>query len=189
MTSKPNWICSICGHTFTRNTSGKRHNVNLHSGLSQIVYSTEYYVGIVEGKYQKPVNPPATFRRKKTLETNPLDVQINAQQNESIFNSNLADIKNNIFYDIYYNDHTRSKDEFLSNNFFFNNAAKIDSMIEEYQNKLQPFQSKEIINQFIKIFVIIPLCGCSFINTKEEFDNYKRYVDNMVGILRTYKRI
>jgi hypothetical protein len=184
MTSKQNWICSICGQTFTRNTSGKRHNLNLHSGLSQIVYSTQYYVGIIKGKYQAPVNSPATFRRKKSFESNFLDMPVKKQgTNSNIFNP--SDIKNISFYDIYNNTTIESKDEFSSNNFLLDNAAMIDSVIEEFQHKLQPFLSKEKINEFIRI--ILPLF--LLINTKEQFYKYKRVLDNVSGFIRMHRRL
>ena len=142
MRSKPNWVCSICGQTFTRNTIGKRHNLNLHSGMSQIVNYTEYYVGRLNGKYLQPSNSPLSFRRKKSLEINYLDVQDKQQQqqqqnNPYNFIPNISEVKNNLFYDIYDNtltDLTESKDE-LSNNFFQENADMIASLIEEHQEK------------------------------------------------------
>jgi hypothetical protein len=182
----------VCGQTFTRNTSGKRHNLNLHSGLSQIVNSTEYYVGRINGKYTPPSNSPSSFRRKKSFETRILDVQDKQQQqqqqqpnNPYTLIPNLSNIKNNNFYDVYNNTITNSKDEFSFNNFFFDNAADIYSIIEEYQYKLQPYLYKEEINQFIKNFIIIPLI--SYINTKEKFLLYKKQLDNVCGFIRICK--
>lgn len=190
MTSKPNWICSICGQTFTRNTSGTRHNLNLHYGISQIVSSTDYYVGIINGKYQPPSNSPLSFRRKKSVETNLLDVQDKQPQQQPNNSYNLipnpSHIKNNKFYDMYNNTLTETKDEFSFNNFFLDNAAELDSLIEEYQFKLQPFLNKEEINEFIKINILLPLS--SYINTKEKLFHYKKQLDNVCGFMRICKR-
>ena len=194
MTSKQNWICSVCGQTFTRNTSGKRHNLNLHSGISQIVNSTEYYVGRINGKYLPPSNSPSSYRRKKSFQTNYLDVQDKQQQqqqqqpnNPYTLISNLSNIKNNNFYDVYNNTLTESKSEFSFNNFFFDNASQIDSIIEEFQYKLQPYLKKEEINQFIKSMIIFPLS--SYINSKEKLFLYKKQLDNLLGFIRIWRTI
>ena len=186
MTSKPNWVCSICGQTFTRNTSGKRHNINLHTGMSQIVNHTEYYVGRLNGKYLQPSHSPSSFRRKKALETTSLDGQEREQQPPPNNTNNLiphpSNIKNIKFYDIYNGTLTESKNEFSFNNFFLDNAAEIASLIEEFEYKLQPFLNSENINQFIKGLILLPLC--SSINTKEKFINYKKHLDNVYGFIR-----
>ncbi len=192
MTSKQNWICSQCGQTFTRNTSGKRHNLNLHSGISQIVNSTEYYVGRINGKYPPPSNSPSSFRRKKSFENNFLDVQDKQKQqqqnNPYTLISNLSNnIKNNKFYDVYNNTLTESKGKFSFNNFFFDNAAEIYSIIEEFQYKLQPYLNKDETNQFIKNLIIFPLF--SYINTKEKLYLYKKQLDNLCGVIKICKFI
>ena len=43
---------------FTRQESGKRHNINLHSEQSLIVDSTSYHDGIINGKYGQPKGSP-----------------------------------------------------------------------------------------------------------------------------------
>ncbi len=40
MISKQKCVCITCGRGFTRRTSGNRHNLNLHSGMSIIVESS-----------------------------------------------------------------------------------------------------------------------------------------------------
>ena len=192
MTSKPNWVCSICGQTFTTNTSGKRHNLNLHSGMSQIVNYTEYYVGRLNGKYLQPSNSPLSFRRKKSLEVNFLDVQDKQQQQQNnpySFIPNISDVKNNIFYDFYNNtltDLTESRDA-LSNNFFQENADMIAYVIEEYQEKMQPFLRKEDITWLILDFIVIPLF--SLINPREKFFHNKRQLDNFFANIRISRGI
>ena len=54
MTIKQNYVCVRCGQTFTRLESGKRHNMSLHLEQSPIVDSTDYHVGIINGKYDQP---------------------------------------------------------------------------------------------------------------------------------------
>ena len=94
----------------------------------------------------------------------------------------LSNIKNTKFYDIYNGTLAEPKDEFSSNNFFLDNAAEVASLIEEFENKLQPFLNRENINEFIKSLILLPLC--SLINTKEKFINYKKQLDNVYGFIR-----
>ena len=116
------------------------------------------------GKYLQPSNSPLSFRRKKSLEINYLDVQDKQQQqqqqnNPYNFIPNISEVKNNLFYDIYDNtltDLTESRDA-LSNNFFQENAAMIASLIEKYQEKMQSYLSIKEINEFIMPFIVIPL--------------------------------
>jgi uncharacterized Zn-finger protein len=63
MISKQKCVCITCGRGFTRRTSGNRHNLNLHSGMSIIVESSLYYIGILQGKYPNP-NPATAVRRR-----------------------------------------------------------------------------------------------------------------------------
>ena len=70
MIHKQNYVCITCGRGFTRRTSGKRHNLNLHSGMSEIVESSLYYIGIIQGKYPTP--DPST--RFKTIVCNHSDL-------------------------------------------------------------------------------------------------------------------
>ena len=55
---------------FTRQESGKRHNINLHSEQSLIVDSTSYHVGIINGKYGQPKGSPSSFKRLKAFKIN-----------------------------------------------------------------------------------------------------------------------
>jgi hypothetical protein len=61
MIHKQNYVCITCGLGFTRRTSGKRHHLNLHSGMSEIVESSLYYIGIIQGKYPTP-DPSTPFK-------------------------------------------------------------------------------------------------------------------------------
>ena len=42
------------GETFPRRSSGTRHNLNLHSGVSMVVRFTDYVIGVISGKYKPP---------------------------------------------------------------------------------------------------------------------------------------
>ncbi|MGC2572469.1 MAG: hypothetical protein WA364_13240, partial [Candidatus Nitrosopolaris sp.] len=56
----PNYICATCGASFTRLTSGRRHNFNIHRDNAEIVSTVNYLTGVSQGRYQPP---PALLRR------------------------------------------------------------------------------------------------------------------------------
>lgn len=178
---KVNWICQTCGQTFTRYSSGKRHNANLHSNMSLVVESTDYYVGITNGKYKPPDSPPASFRKRNSFKSNFLGIKIRNGHytHHSIFNNQKS-------YNIDNHDHSNSKSDLPFNHFIPDNAALIDSIIEKYEQKLSPFLSQEEINKIMYDWIIIPLS--TIIDSKESFYNHIQKVDNLVGYIRILKR-
>ncbi len=179
MVSKANWICQKCGQGFTRCTSGKRHNANLHSNMALIVESSDYYIGITTGKYKPPEAPPALFKRTKSFNTNFVDIKI---RNETI--DHCTSNRNN--YDFNNNDHPNFKDNLFCNHFIPDNAALIDTIIEKYEEKLSRFLTSEEVNKIIYEFMIIPLS--TIIDSKESFYNHIKRVDNLVAYLRILNR-
>jgi hypothetical protein len=79
MTHKYSCVCSICGEGFTRRTSARRHNSNLHSGEATIVRPLEYIIGRLNGKYSIP-NDPLSYRRR-TMKSN----NVNNKGNQGTF--------------------------------------------------------------------------------------------------------
>jgi hypothetical protein len=57
------YVCAECSEYFTRKTSGKRHNFNIHSGRAEIVSLMEYLVGRGSGKYHP--SHPSWFKRNE----------------------------------------------------------------------------------------------------------------------------
>jgi hypothetical protein len=55
------WVCIICSQTFTRNSSAKRHNTNLHEGKGVHVRYIEYEIGRIQGKYFQ--NDPVFYKK------------------------------------------------------------------------------------------------------------------------------
>jgi hypothetical protein len=181
MVLKVNYVCQKCGQTFTRYTSGKRHNNNLHSNMAMIVESIDYFAGISNGKYKQPDGPPSSFRKRNSFKSNFLDVKLS---NENciipIFNNQKNHDSNNNHND------SNPKNTLLFNQFIPNNAALIDSIIEKYEQKLLPYLTKEEVNKIIYKWIIIPLS--TIIDSKEDFYNYINSVDNLVGYVRILKR-
>ena len=63
MFRKINWVCTICGQDFTRRSSGKRHNSNLHGGMAKLVRPFDYIIGRLEGQISSPACDPSAYRR------------------------------------------------------------------------------------------------------------------------------
>jgi hypothetical protein len=53
---RPSYVCATCSEHFTRKSSGKRHNHNLHNGAAEIVRLIDYLAGRSTGQYT-PDNP------------------------------------------------------------------------------------------------------------------------------------
>ena len=50
------WICSICQQGFTRKSSTREHNNNLHSGQATIVRPMEYMIKRVKNEFGRPID-------------------------------------------------------------------------------------------------------------------------------------
>ena len=158
MIHKQNYVCITCGRGFTRKTSGKRHNLNLHSGMSEIVESSLYYIGIIQGKYPTP-DPSTPF---KTIGYNHSDLNHSSRLNIGVKST---------FHD-----------------FFRDNAAHIDNVIEKYYHKLKPFLSQEEINNFVVDWIICPITS-TFITNMDQFNKHIKNVDNVVGYIGIIRRL
>ena len=56
------WVCTICSQSFTRNSSAKRHDINLHEGRGEYVRYIDYEIGRIQGKYYQ--NDPTLYKKK-----------------------------------------------------------------------------------------------------------------------------
>jgi hypothetical protein len=158
MIHKQNYVCITCGRGFTRRTSGNRHNLNLHSGMSQIAESSLYYIGILQGKYPTP-DPMTAF---KTRICNHLDLN--------------------------HSSHLNTDGKFTFHDFFRDNTAHIDMVIEKYYDKLKPFLSQEEINKFVLDWIICPITS-TYITKIDQFNEHIKKVDNIVGYMRIIGRL
>jgi hypothetical protein len=60
----PSYICTTCGdRTFTRRTSAKRHNYNIHADKGEILPMINYLTAVSQGKYRPPIHRSYTRRR------------------------------------------------------------------------------------------------------------------------------
>lgn len=69
MLGRYTWVCAICGQGFTRKTSARRHNDNLHLEQANIVRPLDYVIGRVSGDFTTPADPILyrARRKKQTL--------------------------------------------------------------------------------------------------------------------------
>jgi hypothetical protein len=65
---RPTYVCATCSEHFTRKYSGKRHNINIHGGRSEIVPFIEYMAGRSSGKYM--ASHPSWYRKQKGSQWN-----------------------------------------------------------------------------------------------------------------------
>ena len=151
MIYKQNYVCVTSGRGFTRRRSN-RHNLNLHSGMSQITESSLYYIGILQGKYPTP-DPMTTFK--------PI-------------------VGNHV--DVHHFTHLNKGGKSTFNDFFKDNTAYIDLVIEKYYDKLKPFLSQEEINKFVLDWIIYPITS-TFITNIDQFNKHTKKVDNVVGYI------
>lgn len=98
MTSRHIWVCAICGDGFTRRSSAKRHNQNLHLGNGIIVRPFEYIIGRLNGKFQEPKDT-LLFRRNNKGKIrkdyqNPLIFTHEGYNNTNSYNNNYNNDKN-----------------------------------------------------------------------------------------------
>jgi hypothetical protein len=64
LSSKPRWACSMCGMYSSRRYSVKRHIINLHNGIGNIVSFIDYITGRRQGVYFP--NPIPSYLVKHT---------------------------------------------------------------------------------------------------------------------------
>ena len=87
-----------------------------------------------------------------------------------------------------YLNHFNIDDKPIYNDFFKDNAALIDSIIENYDNKLKPFLSEEEINRFVRECIIHPITS-TYINNGEELNRHVKMLNNVVGSIRIKRRL
>jgi hypothetical protein len=126
--------------------------------MSIIVESSLYYIGISQGKYPTP-DPTTAIRTRFCTPLNPN-----------------------------YPTHFNIDDKPIFNNFFKDNAALIDSIIEIYVGKLKPFLSEEEINKFVIDCIIRPITS-TYINNREELYRHVKMLNNVVGYIRIKRRL
>jgi hypothetical protein len=76
MSGKPRWACALCGMYSSRKYSVKRHIINLHNGIGNIVSFIDYIAGRRHGIYYPNQIPNYLFKQAQTTapKTTPLDI-------------------------------------------------------------------------------------------------------------------
>ncbi len=86
-----------------------------------------------------------------------------------------------------YPSHFNIDDKPIFKDFFKDNAALIDSIIEKYEEKLKPFLRPEEINKFVRDFIIRPITS-TLINNGEQLSRHIKMLNNVVGWIRITRR-
>ena len=76
LSGKPIWACAICGMYSSRKYTVKRHIINLHNGLANIISFIDYISGRRQGVYfPNPIpNYLTKLTKTKAPTTSPLDI-------------------------------------------------------------------------------------------------------------------
>lgn len=61
----PNYVCTICSQTFTRNWRGMVHRDNIHAGAGDIVRLIDYMIGRTNGQYLP--GDPSLYRKRRGM--------------------------------------------------------------------------------------------------------------------------
>ena len=80
MSGKPRWACAMCGMYSSRKFSVKRHIINLHNGIGNIVSFIDYISGRRQGVYFP--NPIPNYLLKQTQPTVPKASPFDAMKDE-----------------------------------------------------------------------------------------------------------
>jgi hypothetical protein len=65
MANLSNYICVQDGALFSRYSNAKRHNLNIHQNNATIVATTDYLLGVSQGRYRPPVDLLAMNRNRR----------------------------------------------------------------------------------------------------------------------------
>ena len=90
--------------------------------------------------------------------------------------------------DLNHSSHLNTDGKFTFHDFFRDNTAHIDIVIEKYYDKLKPFLSQEEINKFVLDWIICPITS-TYITNIDQFNEHIKMVDNIVGYIRISGRL
>jgi hypothetical protein len=140
------WVCTLCSQNFTRNSSAKRHNTNLHEGKGDYVRYIDYEIGRVQGIYFQ--NNPIFYKKKSAT-----NHYISGKQGGDyrLFSPNF--IHNRDFGE--YNDSLKSvinaKDEKSSRkDSFIDNVVEIMDVVDRIHRIANKILNEDEIKQFTK---------------------------------------
>lgn len=76
LSGKPRWACAMCGMYSSRKYSVKRHIINTHNGIGNIVSFIDYIAGRRQGVYFSNPIPSYLIKQPHTTasKTSPLDI-------------------------------------------------------------------------------------------------------------------
>lgn len=170
------WVCTICSQSFTRNSSAKRHDINLHEGNGEYVRYIDYEIGRNQGKYYQ--NDPTLYRKKSSnfnnLKTSKQSLNISSERTKR----SLADLKYfnlNSFSDL-------NNDASSQSAYFFDKREEITELVNQIINITKEVWPTFLINQII-IWLLMPYL-LNRPNPKITADEYLNRLKEMTVQLR-----
>lgn len=170
------WVCTICSQSFTRNSSAKRHDLNLHEGNAEYVRYIDYEIGRIQGKYYQ--NDPALYKKKSynynNLNTNKQSPNVTIERtklslDDHFFNLNSFPHSNN-------DDSTHTAS-------FFDKHKEIMEMVDQVNNIGKDVWSPSQIREFT-MFLLTPY----LFNTPNPKKTVEKYF-NWVKEITSQKRL
>lgn len=143
-----NWVCTICSQTFTRSSSAKRHNSNLHEGKGDYIRYIDYEIGRVQGKYFQ--NDPVFYKKKYVTNYN---YDNSSKQNVDYRPLSPLFINNSGFggYYDFPNSVINAKEKKSSRkDFLIDNIVEIMDIIDRIHKIANNILSEDVIKQFTK---------------------------------------
>ena len=141
------WVCTICSQSFTRNSSAKRHDINLHEGNADYVRYIDYEIGRMQGKYYQ--NDPALYKKKSynynNLNTNKQSRNISSKSTKL----SLDDMYINL------DSFSHSNNDQSSQTASFDKSVEIMELVDQINNIAKDVWSKPEINQAI-MWLLMP---------------------------------
>jgi hypothetical protein len=141
------WVCTICSQSFTRNSSAKRHDSNLHEGNADYVRYIDYEIGRIQGKYYQ--NDPALFKKKShnynNLNTNKQSLNVSSERTKLSLDDHYFNL----------NSFSHLNNESSQPASFFDKHEEIMEMVDQINNIAKDVWSPSLLKEFT-LFLLLP---------------------------------
>jgi hypothetical protein len=168
-------MCTACTQEFTRLSTAKRHNINLHRSEGYIVRILEYIIGTLEGRYPRP--EPLLHKHRNRMSTKEY-YQLNLNYTTQ-FNP-FAEVP--------------SPKSYLSQvtNTTFNNRPSSYNKLQEALSKV--LEIRKLLSKYLspqKIKVILAGAWSTYIGTRDcaLIDENLAWARTLVGLVETNARV
>ena len=139
------WVCTVCSQTFTRNSSAKRHNINLHEGKGVYVRFIDYEIGRVQGKYFQ--NNPVFYRKKSAID---YDISVKQPRENRLLSPQFIHNSDYGGYNDFLNSVINSKDKKPSQTFLYDKVEEVMDFVDRIHKIAKTALSENEIKKFTK---------------------------------------